>query len=124
MVQAGSHSILSTATISAIVAIIGIIFKMFLKKAVYKNVGDIMLGFSILMVGMQTMSGAVSPLKESEEFVHVLTMFSNPLAGIIVGILFTAVLQSASRRSVFCRHYQLPERSALQQRFRSQWELV
>ena len=92
----GIAQLLSTATISAIVAIIGIIFKMFLKKAVYKNVGDIMLGFSILMVGMQTMSGAVSPLKESEEFVHVLTMFSNPIAGIIVGILFTAVLQSAS----------------------------
>ncbi len=92
----GIAQLLSTATISAIVAIIGIIFKMCTKKIVYKNVGDIMLGFSILMIGMQTMSGAVSPLKESEEFVQTLTMFTNPIAGIIVGILFTAILQSAS----------------------------
>ena len=55
-----------------------------------------MLGFSILMTGMQTMSGAVAPLKESAAFTDMLTMFSNPLAGILVGILFTAVLQSAS----------------------------
>ena len=92
----GIAQLLSAATISAIVAIVGIIFKMFIKKAVYRDVGDIMLGFSILMVGMQTMSGAVSPLKESERFVKMLTMFSNPVAGIVAGILFTAVLQSAS----------------------------
>lgn len=92
----GIAQLLSTATISAIVAIVGIIFKMFIKKVSYKNVGDIMLGFSILMVGMQTMSGAVAPLRENERFVHALTMFSNPIAGIIAGILFTAVLQSAS----------------------------
>mgnify|MGYP000025448531 FL=1 len=55
-----------------------------------------MLGFSILMVGMQTMSGAVAPLKDNEHFVNVLTMFKNPAAGILAGILFTAVLQSAS----------------------------
>lgn len=94
--SSGIATILSTATISAIVAIIGIIFKMFLKKDVYKNVGDIMLGFAILMVGMQTMSSAVSPLKSNETFVNLLTMFSNPVMGIIAGILFTAVLQSAS----------------------------
>lgn len=92
----GIAQLLSTATISAVVAVIGIIFKMFMKKASYHNVGDIMLGFSILMVGMQTMSGAVSPLKSNEHFVNALTMFSNPFMGILVGILFTAVLQSAS----------------------------
>lgn len=92
----GIAQLLSTATISAIVAIIGIIFKMFVKKSGFKNVGDIMLGFSILMVGMQTMSGAVAPLKDNEHFVNVLTMFKNPAAGILAGILFTAVLQSAS----------------------------
>ena len=54
--SSGIAQLLSTATISAIVAIIGIIFKMFVKKSGFKNVGDIMLGFSILMVGMQTMS--------------------------------------------------------------------
>lgn len=92
----GIAQLLSTATISAVVSIIGILFKMISKKSTYKNVGDIMLGFSILMVGMQTMSGAVSPLKENEHFVKMLTMFSNPIMGILVGILFTAVLQSAS----------------------------
>ena len=94
--SSGIAQLLSTATISAIVAIIGIIFKMFVKKTTYKNVGDIMLGFAILMVGMQTMSGAVSPLKENPHFVNLLTTFENPFMGIIVGILFTAVLQSAS----------------------------
>ena len=94
--QSGIAQLLSTATISAIVAIIGIIFRMFVKKASYRNVGDIMLGFSILMIGMQTMSVAVSPLKDNQHFVHLLTMFENPVAGIIAGILFTAVLQSAS----------------------------
>ena len=55
-----------------------------------------MLGFAILMTGMQTMSGAVAPLRESPVFIDMLTMFSNPIAGILVGICFTAVLQSAS----------------------------
>ncbi len=92
----GIAQLLSTATISAIVAIIGIIFKMFIKKASYRNVGDIMLGFSILMTGMQTMSGSVAVLKENEKFIKGLTMFSNPAIGILIGVLITAVLQSAS----------------------------
>ncbi|MCD8037922.1 MAG: Na/Pi cotransporter family protein [Lachnospiraceae bacterium] len=92
----GIAQLLSTATISAVVSIIGILLKTFSKKSAYKNAGDIMLGFSILMFGMQSMSGAVSPLKENEHFVNMLTMFSNPVMGILVGILFTAVLQSAS----------------------------
>lgn len=90
--SAGIAQLLSTATISSVVAIVGIIFKTFVKKESYKSLGEIMLGFSILMLGMQTMSGAVSPLKESERFIRALTMFSNPAAG----ILLTAVLQSAS----------------------------
>ena len=92
----GIASIFSTATISAVVAVIGIIFRMFCKRSVHKNVGNIMLGFAILMTGMQMMSGAVSPLRESPMFIKMLTMFSNPIAGILVGIAFTAVLQSAS----------------------------
>lgn len=92
----GIAQLLSTTTISAVVSIIGILFKMISKKSTYKNVGDIMLGFSILMFGMQSMSGAVSPLKENPHFVKMLTMFSNPFMGILVGIAFTAVLQSAS----------------------------
>ena len=89
----GIASILSTATISAVV---GIIFRMFCKRTLHKNIGNIMLGFAILMTGMQMMSGAVSPLRESPVFIKMLTMFSNPIAGILVGIAFTAVLQSAS----------------------------
>lgn len=92
----GIATLLSTATISALVAIIGIFFKMFMKKDVYKNLGDIMLGFAILMVGMQTMSSAVSPLKDNPSFTGILTMFSNPFIGILIGIVFTAILQSAS----------------------------
>ncbi len=94
--KSGIAKILSTATISAVVAIIGIILRMFCKRSVHKNIGNIMLGFAILMTGMQTMSGAVSPLKESPVFIEMLTMFSNPIIGILVGIAFTAVLQSAS----------------------------
>ena len=92
----GIAKILSTATISAVVAIIGIILRMACKRSVHKNIGNIMLGFAILRTGMQTMSGAVSPLKDSPTFTNMLTMFSNPLIGILVGIAFTAVLQSAS----------------------------
>ena len=92
----GIASIFSTATISAVVAVVGIIFRMFGKRSVHKNMGNIMLGFAVLMTGMQMMSGAVSPLRENQMFINMLTMFSNPLAGILVGILFTAVLQSAS----------------------------
>ena len=82
--SSGIAQLLSTATISAVVAIIGIIFKMFVKKANYKNVGDIMLGFAILMVGMQTMSGAVSPLKDNPHFVNLLTKFENPFMGCLL----------------------------------------
>lgn len=92
----GIASLLSTATISAVTALIGIVLYMFGRKSVHKNLGSIMLGFAVLMIGMQTMSGAVSPLKESDTFVNMLTMFSNPIIGMLVGILFTAVLQSAS----------------------------
>lgn len=92
----GWAQLLSSATISAVIAIIGICWRMFAKKQIYRNIGDIMMGFAVLMVGMQMMSGAVSPLKENPHFINALTMFSNPFMGILVGIAFTAVLQSAS----------------------------
>ncbi|MDO4982323.1 MAG: Na/Pi cotransporter family protein [Eubacteriales bacterium] len=92
----GWVSLLSTSTISAFMAVIGIIFRMFCKKASKKHIGNILLGFSVLMFGMQAMSGAVAPLKESEKFISMLTTFSNPFVGILVGAVFTAVLQSAS----------------------------
>ena len=92
----GIAKILSSATIAAVVAVIGTIMRMNCKRTTHKNIGNIMLGFAILMTGMQTMSGAVTPLRESKVFIDMLTMFSNPIAGILVGIAFTAVLQSAS----------------------------
>ncbi len=92
----GWLSLLSTDTISAVVAFIGIIWLMFSKKETKKHIGGIMLGFAVLMYGMAAMSDAVSPLKESETFRNLLTMFDNPLLGILVGILITALLQSNS----------------------------
>ena len=92
----GIAKILSSATIAAVVSVIGTIMRMICKRTTHKNIGNIMLGFAILMTGMQTMSGAVTPLRESKVFIDMLTMFSNPIAGILVGVAFTAVLQSAS----------------------------
>ncbi len=92
----GIASLLSTATLSAIVAVIGIILRMFCKSKTKQNVGEILLGFSVLMFGMQQMSGAVTPLRDSETFLNAIQAFSNPLLGILLGIVITAVIQSAS----------------------------
>ncbi len=89
-------SLLSTSTISAVVAVVGIVLRMFSKKSSHHHLGDILLGFAVLMFGMQSMSSAVSPLRKSETFINLMTTFSNPLLGIAVGALFTAVIQSAS----------------------------
>lgn len=94
--SSGIASLFSTATISAVIAVLGIIIKMGTKKRSKRSIGDIMLGFAILMTGMHMMSGAVEPLKGNEHFINALTMLSNPVAGIIAGILMTIVLQSAS----------------------------
>ena len=92
----GVVSLLSTSSISALVAVIGIVLRMFSHKQTRKHVGDILLGFAVLMFGMQAMSGAVAPLKDSKGFIELMTAFSNPLLGILVGAAFTAILQSAS----------------------------
>ena len=94
--ESGLASLLSTSTIAAVFAVIGIAMRMIGKKPQQKHMGDILLGFTVLMYGMQSMSGAVSPLKESQEFISLLTTFSHPLVGILVGAVFTAILQSAS----------------------------
>lgn len=92
----GWVSLLSTATITAAVAIVGTLFRMTAKSTAKKHVGDILLGFAVLMFGMSAMSDAVLPLKESATFRELLLLFDNPLLGILVGAAFTAVLQSAS----------------------------
>ena len=98
MIEGGSGwtEIFSTATLTGVIAVIGIILRMFCKKEVKKKIGNIMMGFAILMYGMSVMSSAVAPLKDSPEFISILTRFSNPLIGILVGLLFTSLLQSAS----------------------------
>lgn len=92
----GAAALLSSMTIAAIIALVGIVFYMFLKKQKSKHIGGIMLGFAVLMYGMGTMSDAVAPLKDSQAFVNMLRVFSNPILGILVGILFTAIIQSSS----------------------------
>ncbi|MBR3294051.1 MAG: Na/Pi cotransporter family protein [Oscillospiraceae bacterium] len=93
---AGWVSLLSTSTLSAMVAVAGIILRMFSDKQSRRHAGDILLGFAVLMFGMQTMSGSVEPLRESPVFIELMTSFSHPLVGIFAGAAFTAILQSAS----------------------------
>ena len=88
--------LLSTEGISAITAIAGILMRMICKKKTLIHIGDILMGFAVLMFGMKTMSGAVSGLREDPGFISFLTRFNNPLLGILIGIAFTAILQSAS----------------------------
>lgn len=92
----GWMELLSTETLTSVVALIGIILYMFSGDMSHRHVGGILMGFAVLMFGMKAMSGAVSGLKDDENFVRILTDFSNPILGIIVGMAFTSVLQSAS----------------------------
>lgn len=94
----GFSQLLSTATLTGLIAIIGIYLRMFCKTSTKKRLGDILLGFVVLMTGMSVMSGAVKALNLSEQpwFTNMLTAFSNPIIGILVGAAFTAILQSAS----------------------------
>ena len=88
--------LMSTEGISAIVAIAGILMRMISKKKSVRHVGDILMGFAVLMFGMKTMSGSVSGLHDDPAFQSFLVSFSNPFLGILIGILVTAILQSAS----------------------------
>ncbi len=88
---------LKPTSFSPILALIGIILIMTAKDTnKRKDIGNILVGFAILMFGMDTMSGAVKPLAEVEEFTSILTMFSNPILGVIAGAILTAVIQSSS----------------------------
>ena len=92
----GWIDLLSTSTLTGLVAVIGIVLRMAGKRQSTLAIGNILMGFAVLMFGMSAMSGAVAPLKESAAFTGLLTSFSNPFLGILVGIIFTSVLQSAS----------------------------
>ena len=88
--------LLSSATMFAAVAFIGIILYFFCQSQQKKNVGMIMLAFAVLMSGMQTMSGAMAPLKESAVFLDFISAVSNPLLAMLVGAVVTAIIQSCS----------------------------
>lgn len=87
---------LKPSSFSPILAIIGVIFLQFLKSDKKKNIGMIMIGFAILMTGMDAMSAAVKPLADVPEFTNILLMFSNPVLGLLAGAVLTAIIQSSS----------------------------
>ena len=79
-----------------ILALLGICLVMFAKKSKMKDTGSILMGFAVLMVGMTLMSDAVSGLRGDPNFTRILTMFNNPLLGVLAGVILTAVVQSSS----------------------------
>ena len=89
-------TLLSTATLIALIAIAGIIMNMFAKKDISKNIGLICLGLGTLLLSMTLISEAVAPLKTSAKFQSILVMFENPVLGVLAGIVVAAILQSCS----------------------------
>lgn len=89
-------SMLKPTSFSPILAVIGIILIMSNKSDRRKDVGEILIGFAILMFGMDAMSSAVKPLADVPEFTGILTKFSNPVLGVLVGAVLTAIIQSSS----------------------------
>ncbi len=94
---AGWINLLKPSSFSPVLAVIGIIMTMTCKdNSKKKDIGNILLGFALLMYGMEAMSGAVAPLADNEKFTGMLTLFSNPLFGLLAGTVVTAVIQSSS----------------------------
>ena len=87
---------LKPSSFTPILAMAGVIMAVFMKKDKLKGVGNILLGFAILMFGMETMSDAVKPLADIPQFQQLFVAFSNPVLGVLVGALVTAVIQSSS----------------------------
>lgn len=88
--------LLKPSSFAPVLALVGVVFLLFSKNAKRKDVGTILIGFAILMVGMDTMSDAVKPLADVPAFTNLFVMFSNPFIGMIVGALLTAIIQSSS----------------------------
>ena len=88
--------LLKPSSFTPVLALIGIILTMVSKKERKKDIGMILLGFAVLMFGMETMSGAVAGLKEIPEFQNLLLMFTNPILGVLAGAALTAIIQSSS----------------------------
>jgi len=92
----GMAELASAATLTGLVAVAGILLRMFTKRQTTRHVGDIMMGFAVLMFGMSVMSESVRGLGEAPWFTAMLTNMAHPIPGILAGALFTALLQSAS----------------------------
>ena len=88
--------LLKPTSFSPIIAFLGIILIMFSKKEGKKDLGSTLVGFAVLMFGMEQMSSAVEPLADVPEFTSILLLFSNPLLGVLCGAILTAVIQSSS----------------------------
>ncbi len=88
--------LLKPSSFTPVLALVGIILIMRGGQDKRRDIGAIFIGFSVLMFGMETMSGAVKPLAEVPEFTGMLTMFSNPILGMLAGALLTAIIQSSS----------------------------
>ena len=88
--------LLKPSNFTTVLALLGVIFIMFLKNEKKKNIGMILVGFAVLMVGMDNMSEAVKPLRDVPEFTNILLMFSNPILGMLAGAVLTAIIQSSS----------------------------
>jgi phosphate:Na+ symporter len=88
--------LLKPESFSPVIALVGIVMIMMSKKQKRKDIGHIMVGFAILMYGMELMSGAVSPLADSSAFDGLLSAFSNPILGVLIGAGFTGIIQSSA----------------------------
>ena len=88
--------LLKPTSFSPILAVIGVVLLVFCKSEKKHNIGNILLGFTVLMYGMNAMSNAVAPLADVPEFTNILTMFNNPILGMLAGLVLTAVIQSSS----------------------------
>lgn len=88
--------LLKPSSFSPVLALIGVIFLLFTKNDKKRNAGTILIGFAVLMTGMDTMSGAVKPLADIPEFTNILLLFKNPALGILAGTVLTAIIQSSS----------------------------
>lgn len=88
--------LLKPSSFSPVLAIAGVAILMTSKKEKQRDIATIMIGFAVLMFGMDTMSDAVKPLADIPEFTNLLLMFSNPILGMLVGLILTAIIQSSS----------------------------
>jgi phosphate:Na+ symporter len=87
---------LKPSSFTPIISLVGLVFYMSAKKPKRKGIGLIMLGFSVLMIGMETMSSSVAELSENEAFRSILLRFENPILGVLAGLVITAIVQSSS----------------------------